>query len=255
MKNQKLPEFTDKNSVVKFEFNNISHIVLWSVSQKGKTRFWHITMNSALIMKYQVGSKAKIHFAVDHYMNNMQRLYMCYTDKHIPSIVKALDQLGIKTARRDDNFLVFELPEPVDSKQIKEWKHDSELAKRQIDELYKTNRNPDYALLYNTLRDLGNEIRVANRKMDGADRNCIGTKMMDLLIRAFELYHQLSSKDKGDDDGTVKRKMINCVNDMAFLADICGVQQVIDSKRMLRMGQLFNDVRDNLVKFNGVAKR
>jgi hypothetical protein len=250
--NQKLPQFTDKNSVVKFEFNNLSHVVLWSIRQSkgGNTVFWHTTMNSALIMKYLIGSEAKVHFAVDHYMSNMHRLYLCYTGNHLPAITRKFEKLGHALVRRDDGFIVFKLAQPVDAKQIREWKHSSELAKRQIEELFKPNRNQFHVELYNMLRDLGDEIRTANRKMDGSDRDVIGSKMMDWLVAAFEAYHQFSSFDAAAGQASRKR-FIQCVGNISFLTDICGVQQVVDGKRMLRLGQLFSDIRGYMEKNSG----
>lgn len=105
--NQKLPHFSDKNSVVKFEFNNLSHIILFRVEKKGGgAGFWHATMNSALIMKKWVGSEAKIHFVVDYYINNTQRLYVCYTDRHISAIIRKATSLGCVVVRHDSSFLV-----------------------------------------------------------------------------------------------------------------------------------------------------
>lgn len=235
--NQKLPQFIDKNSVIKFEFNNLTHIILQNIGHKNEVTFWHATMNSALIMKYHIGSQAKTHFMVDYYMSNMFRLYICYTNKHIPSIIKILTQSGHKPIRQDEQFIVFELDSPVDAKLLRQWKKDEELIKSQIEETYQPNRNTKYVELYKILRELGDEIRLANRQMDGADRMSLGIKMMDWLVQAYQEYNYLPENTT---------EFMKHINNISFLADVCGVKQVINDKRLLKIGQLINDIREYL---------
>lgn len=90
--------------------------------------------------------------------------------------------------------------------------------------------------------------------MDGADRKAFIGRMMEWLVLSYELYCQFPHKHSSIDQ-IAKKKFIRYINNISFLVDICGAQQVIDGKRVLHMGQLFIDIRGYVMRIDSAATK
>jgi hypothetical protein len=233
----RIKNLTDKNDVVRFEFDNKQYIVLFAAGKD----FWNATMNSAMLMKYCLGSGAKLHTVRDFYFGE-NRVYLAFHNKQIESIKTKVKRDGYKVLRNDKQLFVIKLKEPVSTKQFREWHRSEEVLTEKIDALLKPSAGTNE--VYVLLRRLGRELIMAGEKMKSGAREIIAGRLIDLTIRCFRLQNQIAKKPSEDN----RSRLLDILDDIAFLSSIAGDEKLIDNKRLLRIGDILMKLREEVKK-------
>lgn len=227
----KVQQLKDKNSVVRFEFDNRSHIILFRSGRE----FWNATMNSALFMKYILESSAKFHTVKDYYFNE-NRIYLAYHDKQKLAIINRVKRESYEVLRDDKDIIVIKLKQAVEVDQVKKWRHSEEVIKDKINSLFKPRHGSSE--IYVHLRRLGGEVINANHKMMGDQRQIIGNRLMEIILSCYDLQNKIAVNHGAKEEAIAKQELRKQLDRFSFLSSVAGDESAIDNKRMLRMGDL-----------------
>jgi hypothetical protein len=236
----KIQKLTDQKSVVKFEFNNFSHIILY---KSGKD-FWNATMHSALFLKYILKSRSKFNFTIDRYYSLQQRVYIAYHASKINAVKQKIKAENYQIVRDDPTIFVFTLKKPPLETDLDAWKHDLELQEQKINAYYLPNGGLTTA--YSLLLRLGAELTVMNRHMNEANRQSFSHRLTDYLVEMVDIYHRLSARDGTKHSPTLVPPLLYLIDRFSFLMQVAYNDKALSHKRMLLIGQILSDFKKEL---------